>query len=177
MILNTQPTNATIRNTGSVYSSGGIALNASVALNAYVALGGRDIKFGQKPDSGSISPSGVAGSERPLSPGTMANVAVGGSHFSWVNPDNAKTSSDVYVTSSSNMTPLYDKIVSLILADGSHGTASAPVNGGANTGNGGSGSNQVSYSGDPGSGGSGIVVIRYLISDVTSLGGNFLAFL
>ena len=122
MILNTQPTNATIRNTGSVYSSGGIALNASVALNAYVALGGRDIKFGQKPDSGSISPSGVAGSESLLSPGTMANVAVGGSHFSWVNPDNAKTSSDVYVTSSSNMTPIYDKIVSLILADGSHGT-------------------------------------------------------
>jgi len=55
MILNTQPTNATIRNTGSVYSSGGIALNASVALNAYVALGGRDIKFGQKPDSALIS--------------------------------------------------------------------------------------------------------------------------
>lgn len=56
------------------------------------------------------------------SPGTMANVAVTGSYFSWVNPDNAKTSNNVYVTSSLQMTPLYDKVVSLVLADGSYGT-------------------------------------------------------
>lgn len=54
MILNTQPTNATIINTGAVYSSGGVALNALVALNAYVALGGRDLKQWSKPTSALI---------------------------------------------------------------------------------------------------------------------------
>jgi len=55
------------------------------------------------------------------SPQTMANVTVAGSFFSWINPDNAKVSDDIYVTSSNGIYPLYDKVVSLVLADGSYG--------------------------------------------------------
>jgi len=54
MIYKIKPSNATIKNDNSVYSSGGIALNAIVALNAMVELGGRDKKVASKPESAMI---------------------------------------------------------------------------------------------------------------------------
>lgn len=49
MIKSVSPTNASIKNTGAVYSHSDTALNAMVALNAMIELGGRDVKVGQKP--------------------------------------------------------------------------------------------------------------------------------
>lgn len=57
----------------------------------------------------------------------MANEAVVDSYLTWVNVNNAKVSDDVYVTTehlgvSGGIDPLYDKKVSLILANGSYGS-------------------------------------------------------
>jgi len=56
------------------------------------------------------------------SPGTMTNVVVAESFFLWNNVNNAKLSDNVYVTGANGFSPLYDKLVSLILADGSFGS-------------------------------------------------------
>ena len=56
------------------------------------------------------------------SPGTVVNSSVAGSYANWVNPNNAKSSDNAYVTTSNNFSPIVDVKVSLINSDGSYGS-------------------------------------------------------